>query len=206
MLKSVHILSSIFLFAIATACQKDKEMAEPTVAPPVQEANISFTYTYPAAEAENKGQTFLAKEPAGKLTTQKLTLVFEKESRAAGAGTDEHLEFVLPSSKQTPGFVGSYTIATQPDPGQGDVLATYERPFYGTGAYLNRYSGNTDAMDGSLTITEYNAERQLISGSYSFLLKNIKDPFKFLGVGSQSDSRPACEVKCYGTFKEIPLL
>lgn len=206
MLKSVHILSGIFLFALVTACQKDKETPEPTVTPPVQEANISFTYTYPTAEAENKGQTFVAKEPAGKLTPQKLTLLFEKEPRAAGAGTEERLEFVLPSSKQKPGLVGTYTIASQPDPGQGDVLTTYERPFYGMGAYLNQYSGNTNSMEGSLVITAYNSERQLVSGSYSFLITNAKDPFRFLGTSSQSDGRLACEVKGYGTFQEIPLL
>ncbi|UOQ78647.1 hypothetical protein MUN84_08965 [Hymenobacter sp. 5516J-16] len=171
--------------------------------PPVQEANINFTYTYPT---ESKGQTFLAPAPSGRLASDKLTLLFEKEPRPAGLGTEERVEFVLPKGKQKAGLVGTYTLSSQPDPGQGEVLATYERPAYGTGIYLNKYSGNSHRLEGSFVITEFNSARQLISGSYTFTIRNAKDPYVYLAVGSQADSRRDCEIKSYGTFTEIPLL
>lgn len=203
MLQSVRITPALFILVLTTSCQKDKEMPEPNVAPPVQEANVSFTYAYPG---ENKGQTFLAHAPTGKLSSNKLTLVFEKEVRPNGLGTEERVDFLLPKSNQQTGLVGTYTLASQPDPGQGDVLVTYERPVYAPGVFLNKYSSNTHVMEGSFTITEYNAGRQLISGSYTFTIKQGKDPFTYLGTSSQVDSRRACEIHGYGSFKEIPLL
>ncbi|GGG28249.1 hypothetical protein [Hymenobacter glacieicola] len=203
MLKFVRILSGISMLTLVAGCQKDTEMPEPTVAPAVQEANLNFTYTYPT---ESKGQTFLAQAPSGKLASDRLTLVFEKEPRPAGMGTEERIEFLLPKGKQKAGLVGTYTLSSQPDPGQGDMLATYERPTYGSGVYLNKYSGNSHRLEGNFVITEFNAARQLISGSYTFTIRNAKDPYVYLAVGSQADSRRDCDIKVYGTFKEIPLL
>ncbi|UPL48630.1 hypothetical protein [Hymenobacter sublimis] len=203
MLTFVRILSGISLLTLLASCQQDIETPEPTVTPPVQEANINFTYTYPT---ESKGQTFLAPAPSGRLASDKLTLLFEKEPRPAGLGIEERVEFVLPKGKQKAGLVGTYTLSSQPDPGQGEVLATYERPAYGTGIYLNKYSGNSHRLEGSFVITEFNSARQLISGSYTFTIRNAKDPYVYLAVGSQADSRRDCEIKSYGTFTEIPLL
>ncbi|MBX0291362.1 hypothetical protein K3G63_12990 [Hymenobacter sp. HSC-4F20] len=203
MLKPVRILPTFFILALTASCQKDKEMPEPTVAPPVQEANVSFTYTYPG---ENKGQTFLAYAPTGKLSSDKLTLVFEKEARPNGLGTEERVDFLLPKSKHKNGLVGMYTLSSQPDPGQGDMLVTYERPPYAPGVFLNKYSGNTHVVEGSFIITEYNVGRQLISGSYIFTIRNTKDPYVYLATGSGADVRRDCTIKGYGTFKEIPLL
>lgn len=207
MLKSVRIpfLSGVSLLVLTTACQKDTEMPAPTVTPPVQEANVSLTYTYSTASA-NRGQTFLAQEPTGKLASDKLTLTFEKAPRAVGMLTEERIGFVLPRSKQKTGLVGSYTLASQPDPGQGEVVATYERPTFSTGVYLNQYSGNSHPMEGSLVITKYDAGRQLISGSFTFTVKQAKDPYIYLAISSSSDGRSNCEIKGYGSFEEIPLL
>ncbi|WP_426493324.1 hypothetical protein [Hymenobacter sp. 102] len=204
MRKPLLILSSLSLLALAS-CQKDDEKqpnpmpAEPT---PVQEANVNFVYTYPN---ESKGQTFLAKDPKGKLESSRLSLTFEKELRQYAVTTDERIEFLLPQSRQKSGLVGTYTLSSQPDPGQGEVQATYERPFSGTGSFANKYSGNTSVMQGSFTISDYNASRKLLSGSYTFTIRQIRDPFQFLATGSYSDPRRLCDVKCYGTFREIPL-
>ncbi|MCA8831876.1 hypothetical protein [Hymenobacter pini] len=118
---------------------------------------------------------------------------------------EDRLEFMLPQSRQKSGLVGTYTLSSQPDPGQGEMQVTYERPYPGTGVFLNKYSGNTSVMEGSFTISEYNAGRKLLSGSYTFTIRQVRDPFQFLTIGSSLDPRRLCDVKCYGTFREIPL-
>lgn len=190
--------------ATLSNCQKDSDSpapVDPTPAP-VQEANINFVYTYPD---ESKGQTFLAKNPTGKLESSRLTLLFEKEIRQNALVVEDRLEFLLPQSRQKSGLVGTYTLSSQPDPGQGEIQVTYERPFSGTGVFLNKHSGNTSVIAGSFTISEYNASRKLLSGSYTFTIRQVRDPFVFLSLNSSSDSRRLCDVKCYGTFREIPL-
>jgi hypothetical protein len=205
MLRKPLLLFCGFGLLALTSCRKDDNQRPapmPAQPAPVQEANVNFVYTYPD---ESKGQTFLARDPKGKLESSRLSLTFEKELRQNAVTTDERLEFMLPQSRQKPGLTGTYTLSSQPDPGQGEMQITYERPYTGTSSFANKYSGNTSVMEGSFTISEYNASRKLLSGSYTFTIRQARDPFQFLAFGSFSDPRRLCDVKCYGTFREIPL-
>ncbi|MCA8831875.1 hypothetical protein [Hymenobacter pini] len=76
MRKPLLIFSSFSLLTLVSCQKDDDQQPAPAESAPVQEANVNFLYTYPN---DSKGQTFLAKDPKGKLETSRLSLTFEKE-------------------------------------------------------------------------------------------------------------------------------
>lgn len=69
----------------------------------------------------------------------------------------------------------------------------------------NVYGSNFNQLDGVLIITAYDADRKLISGSYTANATAVKDPFLYIGIGGQgSDPRRSGDMQLTGTFEEIP--
>ena len=200
MLKNL-LLALIALTLGITACQKDDNSPRPTVAAPAQEATLNLVFRYYSPD-ESRGINYLADKPAGQLLTDRLTVKFT--NNFPGLGSTDQIEFVLPKSRQKPGLVGTYTLASQPDPGQGDVQVSYQRA--GTAdTHRNGVHSNSNRLEGSFTITSYDASRNLISGSYTCSAPNSKDPFTFLTNGSSADSRRDGDLRVSGTFTEVPL-
>lgn len=119
---------------------------------------------------------------------------------------DSRIEFVLPVSRQKTGLVGSYSLASQPDINQGDVLVTLTRPYYNLSTVsANLYTSNSERLTGSFIITSYDAARQLISGSYSVDAPNVQDPQAYDVVAVPGDIRRWGDLHFAGIFQEVPL-
>lgn len=193
-----------FLFACLTtaslftiSCQKDAA-DQPQPAVPVQEATLNMTFRYNSPD-ETRGINHLADRPSGQQLSDRLVLKF---SNSQVSPTDQ-LEFTIAKSRQKPGLAGTYTLASQPDPGVGDVQVSYLRPILNSSAIGNLVTGNSHRLTGSFVISSYDAARNLISGSYSVEAAGSKDPFVFLASGT--DTRRAGDLRVYGTFTEVPL-
>lgn len=188
------------MLLLAGACKKDTD-PQPDKQPSgarSAEVNVAATY-YDATPA--RGMNYLAFSPTAKLSSDRVELEFKD------AYSRERLRFVIPKSRQKAGWVGTYTLATQPDPGQGEAQFEYYRFFNET--TNNTLSSNSHRLPGgTLVITAYDASRQLLSGTFSLTVIKAKDPFLFTPVpaGSPNDPRADADVKIYGSFLEIPLL
>jgi hypothetical protein len=192
------LAASILALTLGTAaCQQDPS-DQPQPAAPVQEATLNMTFRYYSPD-ETRGINHLADKPAGQLLPDRLTVKF---SNNLTSPTDQ-LELTIAKSRQKPGLAGTYTLASQPDPGQGDVQVSYLRPSPSSNTIGNLVSSNSHRLTGSLVISSYDAARNLISGSYSVEAANSKDPFVFLSSGL--DTRRAGDLRIYGTFTEVPL-
>lgn len=197
-----------FLFAFLTtaslftiACQKDAA-DQPQPAAPAQEATLNMTFRYYSPD-ETRGINHLADRPGGQQLPDRLTVKFNNSPGPNGP-TDQ-IEFTIAKSRQQPGLAGSYTLASQPDPGQGDVQFSYLRPSPGGSAIDNRVSSNSHRLTGSFIITRYDAVRNLISGSYLVEAANVKDFFFFTTASGPADTRRPGDLRVYGTFTEVPL-
>lgn len=196
------MFSAAALFGIVlltTACKKESDpQFKPAEPANSAEVNMAATY-YDATPAQ--GLTYLAFSPSANQYSDRLELYFRDSFNR------DQLRFVLPKSRQKPGLVGTYTLATQPDPGQGDIRFEYTRPFNENTS--NFFSSNNNQLPGgTLIITGYDASRKLLSGTFTFTIKKAKDPFRFTPVvpGSPQDSRADADVKIYGNFSELTVL
>lgn len=188
-------LTTASLFTIA--CQKD-DSNPPQPAAPVQEATLNMVFRYYTPD-ESRGINHLADRPSAQQLSDRLVVKF---SNSQASPTDQ-LEFTIAKSRQKAGLTGTYTLASQPDPGAGDVQVSYLRPSLNSSAIGNLVTGNSHRLTGSVVISSYDAARNLISGSYSVEAAGSKDPFVFLATGS--DTRRTGDLRVYGTFTEVPL-
>lgn len=191
----VTLLTSATLFTVA--CHKDQDdQPQPTAA--VQAATLNMTFHY-ASPDETRGINHLADKPSGQQLADRLVVTF---SNSQTSPTDQ-LEFTIAKSRQKSGLAGTYALASQPDPGAGDVQVRYLRHTPSSAAIGNLVTGNTHRLTGSFIISSYDANRQLISGSYIVEAADSKDPFTFLTTNI--DTRRSGELRVYGTFTEVPL-
>lgn len=190
------LLGSLLLI---TSCKKESD-PEPAPLVPAQSAEVSVAATY-YDNTPAQGLHYLAYSPAASQYSDRLELLFRDDFGR------EALTLVFAKSKQKAGWVGTYIVAAQPDPGQGDVQFSYVRRLNDN--YSNSFGSNTNALsEGSVVITAYDASRKVLSGTFTLHIKKAKDPFRFTSAfpGSASDARADADIKLYGTFLEVPIL
>ena len=199
------LASFLLATTLLTACSKKEADPQPTPTAPAQAATIDVRFDYYAAgnlPASTQSMSLLADKPSWVKTTDRLTLTLQKLNVIDMVA--DQVEVVIPLNKQKAGLVGTYVLASQPNTSAGDALMTYLRPG-SSSAYSNLYASNNSQVAGNLIITGYDAQRQLISGSYSARFTNVKGPFSFLAVGSSGDPRRDGDLTVNGTFQELPL-
>ncbi len=200
MLKSLLLASCIAVSLGIVSCQQD-DVPQPAEPAPVREATINTVFRYYSPD-ESRGINHLADKPFGQWSSDRLTVKFH--NTIPGLNPTDEIQFVLPKSRQKTGLTGTYTLASQPDPGQGDVQVKYLRP--GTSSsWNNGVNSNAHVLEGSFIITSYDARRNLISGSYAVEAKDVRDAFVFLASGSSADNRRTGDLRVYGAFTEVPL-
>ncbi len=200
-LASTLLLSSL----LVTACSKKDPDPQPTPSTPAQAAtvNVAFdNYATASQPASTESLSLLATKPTYQAFSDRLEVKLEV-ANVLGLVQDRVL-LVLPIGRQRNGLVGTYTLASQPDASLGEVLVTYRRPSNSNSAYDNVYGSNTAKLEGSFTITGYDASRRLLSGSYAVKALNVKTPFSFIGAGSGDDPRRSGDLRLGGTFQELP--
>ena len=201
---------AIFLFAATSlaGCSKKEADPQPTViAPtPIQAATINVAFDYYAtgtSPASIQSLSLLATKPMYQQFPDRLQI--KLEALNSNNFVQDRVLFAIPVSRQKAGLVGTYTLASQPDAGLGEVLVTYTRPSNSTSAFDNVYGTNSARLEGNVAITSYDAGRRLISGSYTVKVINVKGPFSFLDTSSASDPRRDGDLRLTGTFTELPL-
>ena len=193
--------------ATLTACSKkeDPQPAASTPAP-IQAATVNTAfdaYATGSSPAATQSLSLLATKPTYQVFPDRLEVKLEAIN--TNNFVQDRVLFTIPISRQKAGLTGTYTLASQPDAGLGDVLVTYTRPSNSTSAFDNVYGTNSARLEGSFTLTSYDASRRIISGSYTVKMLNVKGPFSFLDVNSSGDPRRDGDVRLSGTFQEVPL-
>lgn len=199
-----NIATFLVAAALLTGCSKKE--ADPQPAPaPAQAATIDVVFNYYATgnePASTQSMSLLADRPSWKKTADRLTLTLDKQSVVNTL--EDQVEVVIPLNKQKAGLVGTYVLASQPNTTAGDAMITYLRPG-SSSTYPNYYGSNTNQVAGTLVITSYDAQRQLISGRYSAQFTNVKGPYSYLELGSAGDPRRDGDLAVSGTFTEVPM-
>jgi hypothetical protein len=203
MRKIAPLLAALLL----TACSKKGVDPTPPPLPPAQAATVNMAFDfYPTASSPARTQSLslLPQKPVAQQLSDRLVIKLDY-ANTAGI-TEDQLQFTVPLNRQKPGLAGTYTLASQPDASQGEVLVSYIRPTSASSnTYYNTYDSNRCRLDGSLTISAYDASRRLISGTYSVKAVNVKTPFFFLAYSAASDTRPDGDLRLTGTFTELAL-
>ena len=202
-----NLASFLLAATLLTACSRNGTDPQPAPPAPAQAATINMAFDfYPTASSPARTQSLslVPQKPVGQLLSDRLVVKLEYAN--ALNILEDQVQFTLPLSRQKPGLVGPYTLASQPDTSVGEVLVAYTRPINASAnAYFNVYDSNRVRLEGSLVISAYDAGRRLISGTYAVKALNVKTPFMFLGYNSSGDSRPDGDLRLSGTFTELPL-
>jgi hypothetical protein len=117
----------------------------------------------------------------------------------------EGINFTFERSQLPSTLVGTYSLKTAGAFTTGTptnaAFARYYydlRPAMGTGTYL--YLSSTTKVDGTFTITHYDAKRKLLSGEYIAVFSRVNDP----------NSRPSdtnawfkCDITLTGSFENV---
>ena len=195
-----HLFILTMLAWTAAACgSKDNDPAPTTPTGPAMELTMTRTQDY-LGDRTDAGITYThaTMSGQGRLANQELSLYF-----APKEGLDA-ISFVVAANKLATGMVGTYTLKSQPDPTLGVVVTRYT--LYSkntTGSSTGTiYDSSWSLMPGELKITSYDAQRGLISGSYTLQMDNIPDPFDGrLG----STEKEHCNLKVTGAFTNLKL-
>lgn len=193
--------------SLLAGCSKKEDAPQPVPVAPVQAGTINVVFDASATAtlpASTQSKSLLANKPTWQQNSDRLTI--KLESLNVINTVDDHVDFVVPVGKWKTGLTGTYALASQPNTTAGDALVSYLRPLpSSSSAYPNSYTSNANQLAGTLTITSYDTQRKLLSGSYQVRFINVKGPFSFLGIGSMGDPRRDGDVTVSGTFQEIPL-
>ncbi|NVO30213.1 hypothetical protein [Hymenobacter lapidiphilus] len=173
-----------------SSCQKEDD---PQPGVPEAEVEMQRATTYLSTSRFNNEQGYSQKtlQSTATLATDKLQLDFD-----AIEGKDA-ISFTVPRSSLTTAFVGVYELRT---------LASHAAPVASVYTFFrSRAAGSINSttyrnMRGQLTITGYDAQRQLLAGSYQAQLENVADPADDNGA---SGDALRCNVEITGSFTNL---
>ncbi|GAB3673616.1 hypothetical protein GCM10027594_35320 [Hymenobacter agri] len=200
------IASLLLAAGLLASCSKKEAEPQPAPAAPAQAATLNVVFDFYAtgsSAAHTQSLSLVPQKPVAPQSSDRVLIKLEYANSAFFV--EDQLLLTLPLSRQKPGLVGTYTLASQPDASRGEVLVAYTRPTSSSSnLYSNVYDSNRNQLEGSLTISAYDAGRRLISGSYTVKAVNAKSPFSFRSYGA-ADSRPDGDLRLTGTFTELPM-
>lgn len=158
------------------------------------------TMTYPNATSHNNDLTYSQKSMTGtgKLDAGELLLAFDVPE-----GND-YISFIIPQAALTSGFKGTYELLDRQRSPSKIVDTRYVYTLRNIpGTYSSTiYQSNTNTMQGQVTITSYDAQRHLLSGSYVMAIENLDDPTYHRPF---SNTEMRCNLKVEGTFTNLKL-
>lgn len=192
------VLAATLLLGVASCDSSEKDPQPEAPAPPAT-FMLSRSEYFPAS-SESAGISYPSQDikAAAALTVEQLRMSFGTEK-----GLDA-ISFIVDKSRLKPGFVGTYTLKSQPDVKVGDAEVTYtyymRRSPSGSAASL--YFSTTARMQGQFVVTSYDERRHLASGQYELRLDNIPDP-----ADSRLDDtdKRRCNLKVEGSFENLPV-
>ncbi|UOG75074.1 hypothetical protein MTX78_00410 [Hymenobacter tibetensis] len=189
---------TLFLAALATvlatACSDKTE--EPIPADPDSTLRMGsyfdFTTITPAGGTAHSGfgttHSSLDIKGSAAMDTHLLVLDFS-------AGTDA-VHFEIDRTKLTASLLGAYALRSSARPTE-PVFTSYVYRRNG-GSSIYRFSDFTQNLTGDVTITAYDAKRQLASGHYEVRAPEQRDP---TSIGINND--PTCTILLAGDFENL---
>jgi hypothetical protein len=113
------------------------------------------------------------------------------------AAPDE-VYFEVDQTQLRSGWTGAYALRCQSRPSDPVFVSYLHTQSPQVGTAILRLSDWTPQRDGHVTITAYDAQRQLVSGSYEIMAPNQRDPSK-----PANPSGPLCTVLLTGKFTNL---
>lgn len=166
------IFSFVCIVTFLISCSKNNSVDAPL---PLSKANLSRTFFYPDNNSsEVASYTSSNDEYITKNTFYNSEGALLMRFDAAYPNGNDGVSLSIAKEKLKPGLVGDYVIAPflQVGAPEGDVRAMY---------IYNKSEASTTILmagtsTGSLQITAYNKQKNLISGQYNFQLQTNQDP------------------------------
>jgi hypothetical protein len=161
---------------------------------------MTRTMSFPTASGKDNGLRYTQATlmSFGELSTSALNI-----SLSADEGLD-NLSFSIPRANLLTTITGAYTLKSV-GAGQTGVVATsysYYRLNVSGASSASLYLSSQNIILGNLTITAYDAQRRLLSGTYEMRLDNIEDPTDRQLPGPD---RVRCNLKVVGSFSNLKL-
>lgn len=181
--------------AFTAGCDKDDREETPE---PLPEPTVTYSRSMVYHDnGQHRDTTFQASQVKGYVTqtAQGLSVGAEPIAGTEGIG------FALNRTKLPATLTGTYTLKTLRDQTlDADVTYYYDLPeSRGGGTIL--YPSSMQHVTGSLTISSYDAKRQLLSGTYTATLTGANDPT----VAYSTFPKRKCDITVTGTFADMPL-
>lgn len=188
------LLLAALTTALFTACSDKTEAPAPADPDPAFRMGSYFDFITitPAGGTAHSGfgttHSVLDIKGSAALNTQVLVLDF-------AAGTD-NAHFEVDRAKLSANWLGAYTLRSRNRP-TDPVFTSYVYSRNGASS-IYRFSDFTQELTGNVTITAYDAKRQLVSGSYEVRAPEQRDP---TSTGVNND--PTCTILLAGDFDNL---
>lgn len=195
-LHATPALILVLTLLLAAGCNKNDR--EETPAPrPEPTATFSRSIRY-HDNTERRDTTYPAQTLGTYAGQNAQTLTVGVHAKALNEG----IRFALDRARLPAALSGTYTLRTAQEFLTRDADLTYYfdvPPARGGGTSF--YLSNSQTLTGSFTIAAYDANRQLLSGTYTTTLVNAPDP----RAPAFSTARRRCDIIISGSFTDIPL-
>ncbi|MCB2376609.1 hypothetical protein LGH70_03390 [Hymenobacter sp. BT635] len=171
-----------------TACS-DKAKEEPAPADPTPTYTMGHSFYYPATNTSD-GLVHPSRDIKGEARLFSQVLAFDFDARPDAP----HFEIERVQLKS--GWVGAYALRCRPRP-TDPVFASYS--YWrkdNSGVRIFRFSDFSLELAGHVTITAYDAKRQLVSGSFEIKAPGENDPLS-VSIGQK------CDILIFGEFTDM---
>ncbi len=187
----------LILTLVVSGCD-DKDKNEATVAP-AAELTLNHLFTYEKTTLNTKIHTPAGlKAEALKSETEFYFYTGNQNQAGQPATGDDHISFKIPVANLKPGYVGNYALKSLPEPANGQASVYYVHYARASGGSI--FDSSWNSLEGFYEIKAYDAQRQLISGQYTLVLKQVGDPYTAdLGF----PDRKKVDITVSGTFKNV---
>jgi len=195
------LLSAVVLF---TACQKK----EHPIIDPAAEGAFTRTIVYPNQNNATHKASYSGNVTVNASARIENNLIYLGlvAMPPYNGSTGDGIYFTLHKSFLDKGLVGNYNLDAQTAPAATAVRYNHmwQKENGGFWASIHETSMGLK-MEGTLNISAYNAERQLISGSFNLMIKDlISDPMRYDGP-SHIDPLKQSNITLTGTFENVKL-
>ena len=181
-------LAACFATTLLAGCS-DKASEAPAPADPVPTYKMGHYFYYPASNSGG-GTLHPTQDIKGEARLFPQVLAFD----FTAAPDAPHFE--LDRAQLKPDWVGTYTLRCRARP-TDPVFVSYSYSV-GSGTRIFRLSDFTQTLTGDVTITAYDAKRQLISGHFEVEAPNQLDP-------TTSDLDKKCTITIFGDFTDMKI-
>lgn len=181
--------------AFTAGCDKDDREQTPE---PLPEPAVTYSRSIVYQDnGQHRDTTFQAKQLQGFVTQTAQSLFVGVQPTT----TTEGINFTLDRTKLPVALTGTYTLKTIRDRTlDADLTYYYDLPeSRGGGTIL--YPSSMQHITGNLTISSYDAKRQLLSGTYTATLTGASDPTVAYGTFPKR----SCDITVTGTFTNVPV-